>query len=74
MTQCEKILAYLQKGNTLTNADAARMWDCYRLSGRIKELRDRGFKIERKDVPNKNWTGTHGVYYMEVQDGNESDR
>lgn len=70
MSQCEKILAYLQSGKELTNADAAIMWDCYRLSGRIKELRDRGFNIERRDVPNKNGTGTHGVYYMKKEDTN----
>lgn len=67
MSQCEKILAYLQSGKELTNADAAMMWDCYRLSGRIKELRDRGFSIGRRDVPNKNGLGTHGVYYMEAK-------
>lgn len=70
MSQCEKILAYLQSGKELTNAGAAVMWDCYRLSGRIKELRDRGFNIERKDVPNKNGVGTHGVYYMKKEDTN----
>ncbi len=69
MSQCQKILEYLQSGKGLTNADAAMMWDCYRLSGRIKDLRDRGFVIERKDVPNKNGVGTHGVYYMEAEDG-----
>lgn len=68
MTQCEQILKHLQSGKTLTTAEAAKMWDCYRLSGRIKDLRDKGYAIERKDVPNKNGNGTHGVYYMEVCD------
>ncbi len=67
MSQCQKILAHLQSGKTLTNAQAASLWECYRLSGRIKELRDRGYDIGRRDVPNKNGVGTHGVYYMEAE-------
>lgn len=67
MSQTEQILKHLQSGKTLTNADAVALCDCYRLSGRIKDLRDRGFEILRKDVPNKNGIGTHGVYYMEAK-------
>lgn len=65
MSQCDDILKYLQSGRTLTNAEAAALFNCYRLSGRIKDLRDMGYAIGRKDVPNKESVGYHGEYYME---------
>lgn len=63
MTQCESILNYLQTGKHLTQKDAVELWSCYRLSGRIHDLRAQGYDIKSYNAPNKNG-GYHGVYYM----------
>lgn len=67
MSQCKEILSYLESGNRLTNADAVRLWGCYRLSGRIKDLRDMGYDIRCDIEANKGKHGYHGVYWMEVE-------
>lgn len=66
MSQCMKILKYLQEGNHLTQAQAVDKWRCYRLSGRIHDLRHKGYDILCYREPNVGNSGTHGVYYMEV--------
>lgn len=43
--QTGAIKHYLESGKTLTNAEAAKLFGCYRLSARIKELRDAGMNI-----------------------------
>lgn len=44
-SQCDMILAYLQKGYSITQMDALNMFNCFRLASRIHDLRDRGYKI-----------------------------
>ena len=44
-SQTRLILAYLQDGRSITPLDALRLFDCFRLSARIKDLRDKGFNI-----------------------------
>lgn len=43
--QTGAIKKYLESGKTLTNAEAAKLFGCYRLGARIKELRDSGMNI-----------------------------
>jgi hypothetical protein len=50
MTQQNVILAYLQKGNTLTPIDALTMFGCFRLAARIQDLRDSGHDIKTRIV------------------------
>jgi hypothetical protein len=40
-----RILARLVKGQSITNAQATRLFDCYSLSSRICELKRRGWAI-----------------------------
>ena len=44
-SQNRQILAHLQKGNTITQMDALRMFGCMRLASRINDLRQMGFHI-----------------------------
>jgi hypothetical protein len=45
LSQEERILNYLQKGNRLTPIKALLKFDCMRLSGRIFDLRCKGWNI-----------------------------
>ena len=51
-TQNQKVLAYLKEGKTLTPMDALKMFGCFRLAGRIYDLRQLGWHIycERIEV------------------------
>jgi hypothetical protein len=49
MSQCTEILKYLQSGRKVTPLMALGRWGCFRLAGRILELRDRGHTI-RTDI------------------------
>ena len=40
-TQCNRILAYLRKGLTLTSLEALNLFGCFRLASRIHDLRVR---------------------------------
>lgn len=62
VSQGERILRYLQKGNSITALKAMKMFDCLRLSGRIGELRYAGYYIETKMV--KTSTGKRIASYF----------
>tara|TARA_X000000950_G_scaffold214758_1_gene258388 strand:- start:7590 stop:7799 length:210 start_codon:yes stop_codon:yes gene_type:complete len=63
-SQCDKILDYLKSGKTLDPITSWTQFGSYRLSARIKDLRDKQIPIEtiRKVHP---LTGsTYGVYRL----------
>ena len=65
--QTKAIKEHLESGKTLTNADAARLFGCYRLSGRIKELRNAGMNIQTIMVDGKTRYDTssrYGIYKL----------
>ena len=49
-TQKEAILRHLQSGRTITPLEALDLYRCYRLSARIRELRDEGYVIRSENV------------------------
>jgi hypothetical protein len=53
-TQCNRILAHMQKGLSITSLEALQMYGCMRLASRIHDLRERGENIivERINLPN----------------------
>jgi hypothetical protein len=51
MSQTQKILSYLKSGKTLTPITALEKFGCFRLSGRIYDLRDEGHNIQT--IPTK---------------------
>ncbi len=51
MTQCEMIVKYLKAYGSITQLEAIRDLGCYRLSARIKDLKDRyGCKIKSEMI------------------------
>lgn len=49
-SQCDKILAYLSRGNTLTPTEALQRFGCFRLAARINDLRSSGHHINSEIV------------------------
>lgn len=63
-----QVLARLQQGKTLSQAEAIHHFDCYRLSAVIDRLRKQGFNIVTHNEPNLNSKGIHARYELnEVQ-------
>lgn len=60
-TQTLMILEWLIKHKTITQRQAADEFNCFRLSARIKDLRDRGAEIETEMVPTRSKAG-HSAY------------
>lgn len=52
MTQSQnaQIHQYLNQGKTLTSLEALRLFGCLRLSARIYDIRDKGFKIKVRTI------------------------
>lgn len=48
--QSERILGHLKSGRTLTALQALEMFQCFRLSARILELRNAGHPITREMI------------------------
>ena len=65
VTQAEKVLAYLSKGNTLTSKQARARFKIQKLASRIFELKEDGHNIETKTVVYRD-TGYTGVAYSLV--------
>lgn len=63
-----QVLAHLQQGKTLSQAEAIYHFDCYRLSAVIQRLRNSGHDIVTHQEPNLNNKGSHARYELnEVQ-------
>lgn len=50
MSQMMDILRYLQEGNTITPLEALDKFGCFRLSGRICDLRKLKYKVTTKMI------------------------
>lgn len=53
MTQNQQILNYLKTGKSLSPIDALNKFGCFRLSGRIYDLKKEGHNIETAIVTKK---------------------
>ncbi len=65
LSQNEKILHYLQAGNSITQRVAVNRFGCYRLSARIADLKKKGYHIVTEVETNKGETGYHARYRLE---------
>ena len=65
-SKTKMILDHLQEGNQLSQLDCypPKKFNTIRLSGIIKELRDRGYDIKTEIVTTRSGS-KYGVYYME---------
>jgi hypothetical protein len=61
-SQNKQILETLLKGNGISQQQAIKMYQCYRLSARIKNLRDKGHEIFCKMV--EHGRSRFGLYFM----------
>lgn len=57
MTQCDRILQYMEKHGSINQKQAMIYIGCYRLAARIADLRAAGYKITRQMVKGKNRYG-----------------
>lgn len=72
MAQNERILDYLTKNGSITQAEAMEKLGCSRLASRINELKDRGVDIRRTMEEGTNRFGEpvrYARYFMGVLDG-----
>ena len=65
-SQCSKILHDLIAGKRITPIDALEKYGCFRLSARISELKEVGWKIEKETVTLSNGKRI-ARYYMDVE-------
>ena len=69
MTQCDRVLKYMQDFGTITPVQAMQDLGCMRLGARIWDLRAAGHNITRRMVSSKNRYGeatTFAEYKLEV--------
>lgn len=57
MSQTQQILEYMQEHDGITQAEAVSEYGCYRLSGRIYDLKHMGHKILKTMEQQKNRYG-----------------
>lgn len=66
-SQCNKIVSYIQQNGSITSMEAFDKIGCTRLSGRINDLRRRGYDIETVSEKAMNRDGriiTYGRYFI----------
>ena len=61
LTQRQQILAYLERGRSITPMDALTRFGCFRLGARIWELKRQGWKIMTRMVKTRD--GKHVASY-----------
>ena len=69
MTQNEMILEHMRLYGGITSMDAFRSYQITRLSGRIHELRQQGYKITTHKEKARNGA-LYAVYRLDKGDGN----
>lgn len=65
MTQCEMVLNHIQKHGSITDMEAYQLYGICRLSGRIFDLRQKGYDITTEFIKGKNRYGkkiAYGLY------------
>ena len=70
MTQEKAVLLHFLNKGSLTQAQAVRLYGCYRLSARVLEYRKMGYNIETHYKTSKNRFGYYSTYanYVLVKD------
>ena len=62
LSQADQILEYLKAGNKITPLEALNMFQCFRLGGRIYDLKKLGHDIEKKMIEMP--SGKHVAQYF----------
>ena len=76
MTQCERIIGFLEKNGSISPKEAEEELACRRLAARISDLKERGYLITTTMEKGKNRFGEttrYARYYMEAKkDGTDA--
>lgn len=64
MTQKERVLNHLERGNNLTQLQALNRFGCMRLASIVNKLKNEGHKIQTEMVYNKRNGKTYASYAM----------
>lgn len=67
-SQKAAILKHLLTGKSLSQLEAAQLFDCFRLGARIFDLRDDGYLIKTEMVTNRNRGKRFARYYMPAEE------
>lgn len=62
MTQCKKILQYMEKHGSITQAEAVSEFHCYRLGARVFDLKAQGIPIKTETVTGKREDGAKYLF------------
>lgn len=57
MTQCEKVLRYLEEYGSISSLEAIEQFGIMRLASRISDLKKAGYPIRREMISRKNRYG-----------------
>ena len=57
ISQCEKILKYIEDNGSITQLDALREFGCMRLASRISDIKKMGYPVRKKLEASKNRYG-----------------
>lgn len=57
MTQCERILQYIEETGSITQMDALKEFGCMRLASRMSDIKKMGYAVESKMEKSKNRYG-----------------
>lgn len=71
MTQCERIIEYMERFGSITTLEAFADLGIARLASRIHDLSQAGYKIDRETVKGKNRFG-EVTHYTRYRIGGES--
>ena len=63
-TQLNQVLSHLKQGRSITQIDAIRLFNCYRLSAIIQRLRNAGYDIVTHNERNNSGIGRHARYEL----------
>lgn len=57
MTQCERILQYIEENGSITQLDALKEFGCMRLASRMCDIKKMGYPVKREMETAKNRYG-----------------
>ena len=67
ISQSNSILAYMQNGNKITSIDALNLFQCFRLTSRIYDLKQRGIVIQKQFVKVGNNNKKVMQYWLDIE-------
>ena len=67
ISQNGSILAYMQNGNRITPIEALNLFQCFRLTSRIYDLKQRGFDIEKQFIKVGNMNKKVMQYWIYIE-------